>query len=63
MGIKKHREAAGMSQQELADKVGVKRSAVAMWETGKAMPRADKLAEMAQLFGCSIEELMKREEE
>ena len=47
MGIKKHREAAGMSQQALADKLGVARSAVAMWETGQANPRVDKLAEMA----------------
>lgn len=62
MGIKKQREAAGMSQQELADKIGVARSAVAMWETGQSKPRYDKLSEMSQLFGCSIEELMKKEE-
>ena len=62
MGIKKHREAAGMSQQALADKLGVARSAVAMWETGQANPRVDKLAEMAELFGCSMDELMRKEE-
>lgn len=62
MGIKKYREAAGMSQQGLADEIGVKRSTVAMWETGQALPRPDKLVKMAQMFGCSIEDLMKKEE-
>ena len=63
MGIKKHREAAGMSQMVLADKLEVNQTAVSMWETGKSVPRYNKLVKMAQLFGCSIEELMKREEE
>ena len=62
MGIKKHREAAGMSQNELADKLEVNQTAVSMWETGKSVPRYNKLVKMSQLFGCSIEELMKKEE-
>lgn len=62
MGIKKHREAAGMSQQELAEKMKVTQSAVAKWENGETRPRVDKLAEMAELFGCSMDELMRKEE-
>ena len=62
MGIKKIREDKGLSQQGLADEIGVKRSTVAMWETGQALPRPDKLLKMAQMFGCSIEDLMKKEE-
>jgi len=62
VGIKKHREAAGMSQQELADKLGVSSSAVAMWETDNRTPRVVTLFKMSQMFGCSIEELMKKEE-
>ena len=62
MGIKKHREAAGMSQQELAEKMKVTQSAVANWENGETRPRVDKLAEMAELFGCSMDELMSKEE-
>lgn len=62
MGIKKYREAAGMNQKDLADKLNVNQTAVSMWETGKVTPRYDKLAKMAQMFGCSIEDLMKKEE-
>lgn len=61
MAIKKYREAAEMSQQELADILGVGRSAVAMWETGQALPRVESLAKMAQLFGCTMDELVKKE--
>ena len=62
MGIKKYREEADMSQQELADKLGVSSSAVAMWETDNRTPRVATMIKMSQLFGCSIEELMKKEE-
>lgn len=62
MGIKKYREAAGMNQKDLADKLNVNQTAVSMWETGKVTPRYDKLVKMAQMFGCSIEDLMKKEE-
>lgn len=59
MNIKKAREKAGLTQQELADQLGIGQSAVAMWETGRAFPRADKLPALAKLFKCSIDTLLK----
>ena len=61
MGLKKHREAAGMRQQELAEKMTVTQCAVANWEYGETRPRVDKLAERAELFGCSMDELMRKQ--
>ena len=58
MGIKKARVARGMSQVELAKRIGVGQSAVSMWETGNAMPRAGKLKEIAEVLGCSVGELI-----
>ena len=57
MKIKELRLSKNLTQEDLAKKLIVDRSAVAMWETGKAMPRADKLPELAKILGCTIDEL------
>ena len=58
-GLRRCREAAGMSQPELAAALGLTRAAVSSWETGAALPSADKLPEIARALGCSIDELYK----
>ena len=57
--LKDLRTKANISQVELAEKIGVTQSAVAMWETGEAIPRADKLPVLAEILGCSISDLFK----
>ena len=59
--IKTVRLARGLSQKELAGKVGVDQSAVAQWESGKTAPRFSRLAKIAEVLECSIEELVKEE--
>ena len=61
MNIKKAREKVGLTQQELANELGVVQSTVAMWETQNSLPRADKLPMLAKILGCTIEELLKGE--
>ena len=46
-----------MTQAELAGQLGVNPSSVAKWETEKSYPRADLLPRIAQLLGCTIDEL------
>lgn len=60
VNIKKAREKAGLTQQELADKLGVGQSAVAMWESQKALPRTDKLPVLAKVLKCSVSVLLKK---
>ena len=55
--IKERRQKAGISQAKLAEKLHVLQSTVAMWETGRNMPSADKLPAMAAALGCSIDAL------
>ena len=57
--IKTLREKAGLKQADLARKLNVGQSAVSMWETGLAMPRTDKLPELAEILGCTVDELLK----
>lgn len=45
------RVGAGMTQQELADKLGVTHISVSRWETGKAIPSPKYIKEMADMFG------------
>ncbi len=60
--IKEFREKANLSQAEVAEKLGIKQNAVSMWETGENFPRADKLPELAKIFGCTIDDLFADEE-
>lgn len=56
------RKKSGLSQEELAEKLNVSRQAVSKWETGAAVPTADKLAEIADFFGVSLDMLMRGSE-
>lgn len=61
MNIKAMREKAGISQVELANKLNIGQPAVANWETGVALPRADKLPMLAKILNCTIDELLRKE--
>ena len=60
-GIQNLRMQKGITQIQLASDLGVDKSTVAKWETGKAFPRADLLPKIADLLGCSIDQLFGRE--
>lgn len=52
MKIKEIRLTKGMTQLELAKKLGVSRSTVAMWEAGVNTPNAGKIPEISKALGC-----------
>lgn len=62
MGFRSARIAAGKKVSEVMEHMGVSDAAVYMWETGQMKPRADKLARLAEFYGCSIETLLETEE-
>lgn len=55
--IRALREAAGLSQSELARQMGVAQPSVLLWEQGRNYPTADKLPRLAQVLGVEISEL------
>ena len=61
MKIKELRIAAGLTQAQLADAMGVTQGMVAAWEQGANYPRADKLPALAKALGVSINDLYKEE--
>ena len=50
------RKEAGLSQEQLAEKLSVSRSAVAKWENDIGLPDVSNLKAMAQLLNISIDE-------
>ena len=55
------RRASGMSQEELAEKLGVSRQAVSKWESGATQPELQKLIELSRLYSVSVDELLSLE--
>ena len=51
--IKRLRKQAGMSQEELAAKIGKTSAAVSQYENGRTVPRMGVIEDMAQIFGVS----------
>lgn len=56
--ISRKRAAAGLSQEKVAEALGISREAVSRMETGVAIPTIVRLAELAEIFDCGIEELL-----
>lgn len=53
------RRGAGLSQEQLADRLGVTRQSVSKWESGTAMPELSKLIALSELFEVSVDYLVK----
>lgn len=57
MEIKSKRIKKKYSQSDLARLLDVDQTAISQWESGKSMPTADKLPELAKILGCTIDDL------
>ena len=62
-GLQPRRKAAGMTQADVAEALGIERATVGMWETGTSWPSARVLPDLAGLLCCSIDELYEAPEE
>ena len=58
--IKQLREAAGMKQSELADRMNVRPPTVFKWDNGMANPTIANLIQLAEIFGVSLDEVVGR---
>ena len=56
------RKKQGLSQEALAEQLGVSRQAVSKWETGEAVPEISKLALLARTFGVTADWLISEDE-
>lgn len=59
--LKELRKRAGMSQEKLAERLGVSRQAVTKWETDTGIPELENIRAVSTLFGVSLDELLSEE--
>ena len=51
------RKLKGMTQEDIAEKLGVTRQTVAKWEAGESIPDLDKCKKLSRVFGVSLDDL------
>lgn len=63
MGFRTARKAAGLSVRDVCKALNVSDAAVYQWETGVTTPTASRLKQLAQLYHCSVDQLLAVDEE
>lgn len=56
--LKKLRKDMNLSQEELADKLGVSRQSISKWESGVVYPEMDKMVQLCKIFNLSMDDLL-----
>ncbi len=59
--IKKIRKENNLSQEQLAEELGVSRQAISKWESGAAYPEMDKIISICKKYNCNIDDLLHRD--
>ncbi|MGN0589829.1 MAG: helix-turn-helix transcriptional regulator [Ruminiclostridium sp.] len=58
--IKRLRNNAGLTQVELAERIGISQGSLSSYENGKDIPSVNTLIRMADVFNCTLDELVER---
>ena len=59
--LKKIRKEHNLSQEQLAESLGVSRQAVSKWESGGAYPEMDKVLQICKMFNVNIDDLLNQD--
>lgn len=57
--LKMYRTQSGLTQEQLAEELGVSRQAVAKWERGESTPDLDSCVKLAELYGVTVDLLIR----
>lgn len=60
--LKAIRKKRGYSQQQMAQKLHLTQGAISQWENGLTVPAADQLLSLAEVFGVSVDEILRDEQ-
>lgn len=61
--LKEIRRNQGLSQEQLAEKIGVSRQAITKWETGRGLPDIENIVILAEIFKMTLDELVSQEKQ
>ena len=59
--LQKLRKEQGISQEQLAEKLGVTRQSVSKWESGASYPEMDKIVALCNMFHCDMDVLINKD--
>ena len=59
--LQKLRKNKNISQEQLAEELGVSRQAVSKWESGASYPEMDKLVLLCKTFNCNLDDLINKD--
>lgn len=62
MRLKQLRKQAGLTAKDVALSMGVSFQNVYNWENGSYLPESKKLRQLAELYGCTVDELLRDQE-
>jgi transcriptional regulator with XRE-family HTH domain len=57
--IREYRRELGLTQAQIAEKLKIRASAVSQWETEVRSPKVINLKRLAEIFGCTVDDLLK----
>lgn len=63
LDMQNRRKAAGYTQTEIAEACGVRQVAVSKWENGTTNPNIATLKKLAEIYGCTVDELIREDEQ
>ncbi len=61
MELKQARQAKGLTQKELADKIGTSKSVISNYETGYATPKLDRMIKLSEILDVDISIFLKKD--
>lgn len=56
--ISRLRKTAGLTQEALAERMGVAQCTIGSWEYGRKMPRVERIYELSRIFGVPMSEIL-----
>ena len=59
--LQKLRKEKGISQEQLAEQLGVTRQSVSKWESGASYPEMDKIVALCNMFHCDMDALINKD--
>lgn len=61
MSYKSARKRAGLTMAKASELIGVTQACISLWETGKTEPRTRTLRKTAEVYGCTVDDLLTKD--
>lgn len=60
--LRELRKKANITQTELSERLGITQGSISLWESGETKPDVENLLKISEIFGCTVDSLLKGSE-